>query len=612
VSFFTELKRRNVIRVGLAYVLMGWVLLQGADFAFDLIGAPNWVIQSLTVIVAIGLPIALFFAWAFELTPEGIKREEDVDRGTSVTPRTGRKLDYFIIGFLVLVIAMMGVERIYFSDDEPGSSSGATNDTSIKTIAVLPFINMSSDKEQEYFSDGITEEILNRLAQVEGLQVSARTSVFSFKGQRLDVREIAKTLGVESILEGSVRRDGEQVRITAQLIRASDGFHLWSDTYDRRLESIFAVQDEISGEIAQALQVSLGIIDSTSASREVDPEAFDLYLHARVLHRNRGPGVLEAVNLFQQSLAIDPEFAPAWAGLSHALNVVLVYVTREEALNLVDANARSMEAAKKALELDPNLPTALHAMANSLLAHYRLQEAGEYFERALQADPDSTALMEDYAHFLVYTWQPEAAVKVARRMVELDPLVAVFQYATINAYQSLGDVTNRDRHLEAGLEINPDLPNFQGHKLRYMLESNQLEPALEYAEYMDLQGYTTADDVRRLIEWTENQDAPLDEGMQSALRYMPFLALFADGPDLYVEYAWNIQGASNWESKLGQLAMLASPIGDGMYRRLFAEPETKEVMREVGLPDYWREVGWPEGCSPVGEDDFDCFVDASR
>jgi TolB-like protein len=187
---------------------------------------------------------------------------------------------------------------------------------------------MSSDPEQEYFSDGITEEILNRLASVSGLQVAARTSAFSFKGQNQDVREIAQLLGVSNILEGSVRKADAQVRVTAQLIRASDGFHLWSESYDRKLENIFAIQDDIASQIAAALEISLRISGQPPGqpAKLVNPEVYDLYLRARALHRQRGEGVLQAIELFQQALAIDPEFAPAWAGLSHSYIVVPNYV----------------------------------------------------------------------------------------------------------------------------------------------------------------------------------------------------------------------------------------------------------------------------------------------
>ena len=228
MSFFEELKRRNVFRVGIAYVLMGWVLLQGADFAFDLIGAPNWVIQSLSVVVVIGLPIALIFAWAFEMTPEGIKRETEVDRNQSITPRTGRKLNYTIIATLAAVIVFMAFERIYFSASSAPEDTKAV-EAPAKSIAVLPFADLSQAQDQAWFADGLAEEILNALVRVPDLQVTARTSSFAYKGTDKPITEIATELGVEHVLEGSVRSSDDRIRVTAQLIRADDGFHLWSE-----------------------------------------------------------------------------------------------------------------------------------------------------------------------------------------------------------------------------------------------------------------------------------------------------------------------------------------------------------------------------------------------
>jgi TolB-like protein len=247
LSLFEELKRRNVFRVGIAYVLISWLLLQGADFAFDLVGAPNWVIQSLSIVVVLGLPIALFFAWAYELTPEGIKREREVDRSQSITPNTGKKLNSAILVLMTLAIAYLLIDKLFISapehetagiaiTSEPVTSAteeqAAEPEVSRQSIAVLPFLALSSGPDDEFFADGLTEEILNSLAQLPELLVTARTSAFHFKGKNLTATEIAASLGVAHIVEGSVRRSGDRLRVTAQLIRANDGFHLWSENYD--------------------------------------------------------------------------------------------------------------------------------------------------------------------------------------------------------------------------------------------------------------------------------------------------------------------------------------------------------------------------------------------
>ena len=271
MSLFNELKRRNVIRVAIAYIVTAWILIQVADLVLDNIESPQWVFQVIMLLAALGLPISIIFAWAFELTPEGLKKEKDVDRSESITQTTGRKLDFSIIGALVIAVAYFAIDKFTPSETDeqtqsavaqqaelPKSSEPATPSTDAPelSIAVLPFVNMSSDPEQEFFSDGISEELLNVLAQFPGLRVAARTSSFQFKGQNQDIGKIAESLNVAHVLEGSVRKSGTKLRITAQLIKADDGFHLWSETYDRELDDVFAIQDEIANAISAALKVS--------------------------------------------------------------------------------------------------------------------------------------------------------------------------------------------------------------------------------------------------------------------------------------------------------------------------------------------------------------------
>jgi adenylate cyclase len=337
MSLFNELKRRNVIRVGIAYAVVAWLVMQFADVVLNNITAPEWVFKSIMLLLAIGFPVVLVFAWAFEMTPEGIKREKDVDRTQSITPRTGKKLDRIIIAGLVLIIVGMGIERIWFAgQDEPAATQKApeagpaqaetsavaatVEDTDHReSVAVLPFTAMSSGEDDGYFADGLTEEILNSLARLPELLVTARTSSFHFKDQNLPVPEIAATLGVKHVVEGSVRRSGERVRITAQLIRAEDGFHLWSQTYDRTLEDVFAVQEDIAENIAETLNVVLNEDKrkQMNDARIKDVEAFIAYqkgveMMARA-HSTSDPAELlpEANRYFDQALAIVPTITNA-------------------------------------------------------------------------------------------------------------------------------------------------------------------------------------------------------------------------------------------------------------------------------------------------------------
>jgi adenylate cyclase len=311
MGLVAELKRRNVIRVALAYAIIAWVIAQIAELAFDSFDAPAWVLKSVLVVLALGFPLALFFAWAFELTPEGMKKQAEVDSSNSITQNTGRKLDYLIIAVLVVAVGMLLIDKFVLQDASAPSAE--------KSVAVLPFVAMSNGPDDEYFADGLTEEILNSLAQLPELLVIARTSAFSFKGQDIPIPEIATTLGVAHVVEGSVRRDGDQLRITVQLVRANDAFHLWSETYDRASADILGVQGEIAEKIAAALDVVLDEEQRehmrTSGLR--NPEAFIAYQKGVELYtRAHGgqnvdqiPGLALANVQFDRVLALEPQSA---------------------------------------------------------------------------------------------------------------------------------------------------------------------------------------------------------------------------------------------------------------------------------------------------------------
>ena len=318
MTVFEELKRRNVVRVGIAYVVIGWFLAQIAEFAFENFGAPDWVLKSVVVVLMLGLPLALFFAWVYEITPEGVKKESEIDRSTSVAGEKGQMLNVVIAMSLVLAVGLLLTDRFTGGPDEVQLAAA---DTAVSTqdvtnsIAVLPFVNMSSDEEQEFFSDGITEEILNSLASIKELKVAGRTSSFAFKGQNDDLRRIGDALGVNHILEGSVRKSGDQVRITAQLVQVDDGFHVWSETYDRKLVDIFAIQDEIANEILRQLKTRLlGAAVKPAEARRTDPVVYALYLKSKQrIYTRIGSEIETAVEELDQAIQLDTQYAPAFA-----------------------------------------------------------------------------------------------------------------------------------------------------------------------------------------------------------------------------------------------------------------------------------------------------------
>jgi len=318
MTFFAELKRRNVFRVGAAYVVVGWLLLQVADVLLGNFGAPDWVFKSFAAMLALGLPLALFLAWAFELTPDGVKRTEVVDADESIAPSTGRRLDRFIVVGLLGVIALLVIERVWFASapilgPEEASEPGVVSDAAVvdKSIAVLPFSDFSPGGDSRWFADGLSEEILNSLVRVPDLLVAARTSSFNFRDSSLPIPEIADELGVAHVLEGSVRMAGDRVRVTAQLIRADDGFHVWSDTFDRETADMIGIQEDLAHQIARAMETTMdpdALIEMSDVGTQ-SVEAYKAYLRGRAIEEFGGHP--QAYALFEKARQIDPAFSRA-------------------------------------------------------------------------------------------------------------------------------------------------------------------------------------------------------------------------------------------------------------------------------------------------------------
>lgn len=432
MSFFNELRRRNIFRVGIAYIVVAWVLLQAIDFALDIISAPNWVMQVFFLAAVAGMPIVLIVAWVFELTPEGIKRESRIDRSHSITQSTGSRLDRTIIIFLVLAVVLLLLDRFYISEYSPPSSTdnvplseASKPATEIQSIAVLPFVNMSSDPEQEYFSDGLAEELLNRLAKIKRLHVAARTSSFQFKGQNQDIGEIGRQLNVAHVLEGSVRKSGNRLRITAQLIQVESGFHLWSETFERELDDVFAIQDDISAAITRALEIELGTADLGSSDQPTaNIEAYQIYLQARFLLAKRGgENMLAAIKLFLEAVELDANFSKAWSGLAYTYSLISSYT---EKLPSDEVIAGTLDAANKAILLDPENAEAYTALGRVQGHHlFEFEQARENFQKAYQLAPNEADIVNLYGDFLVLIGDFKAAEKIERRAIELDPLSAV-------------------------------------------------------------------------------------------------------------------------------------------------------------------------------------------
>jgi adenylate cyclase len=416
-SFFAELKRRNVYKVAVAYAVVGWLLVQVATQVFPIFEIPNWALRLIVLAIVIGFPIALVIAWAFELTPEGIKRTEDVDLSVRGRSKKNTWIYVVVIG-AAISIGLFFLGRI----TAPGKQSEVATTGPDKSIAVLPFVNMSSDKEQEYFSDGLSEELLNQLAQIPQLRVIARTSSFSFKGKEVDVATIAKALNVGNVLEGSVRKSANTLRITAQLVRTSDSSNLWSQTYERQMTDIFKVQDEIAGDVVAALKVKLLPTQLPKTQRTVNAEAYEHYLRGMDISRqDRLEAAQLAAEEFQKAIALDPNYANAYVALAFA------QAQGADIANSPPQRAEEIKQAfatvEKAIALAPDLASGYSR--RGFLRYSRAwdwQGAAADFKRALAMDPDNAELLSFYSRNLFFNGHQTEAIEMARKATVIDPL----------------------------------------------------------------------------------------------------------------------------------------------------------------------------------------------
>jgi TolB-like protein/Tfp pilus assembly protein PilF len=429
-NFFAELKRRNIYKVAVAYMVVGWLLIQAASILLPAFDAPAWAMKVLIIAIMLGFPSALVLSWAFEITPEGIKREEDVAPNESITHKTGRKLVRLTIALAVIAAGLLAFQflRPKIARTSGAAATSASLTESIarspvdqKSVAVLAFSNLSEEKGNESFADSVSEELLNVLGKVRGLKVTARTSAFHFKGKDTPVPEIARQLGVAYVVEGSVRRSGEKVRIAAQLIKAADGFQVWSDDFNRDLKDIFAVQEEIAGLIAKNLELKLGFKKNQAAP---NPEAYQLYLEAVRLWGMRNVASLDrAEQLLQRAIALQPDFARADAAMGFVLSVRLAERGIDPMAGEGRAlNEQALQWAERALALDPDLAEGYAAKGNVLENLGRWTECKEAYRRSIELDPNFATGHQWYARNLSEEGYIDEAMVEMKRAVELDPL----------------------------------------------------------------------------------------------------------------------------------------------------------------------------------------------
>ena len=614
MSLFNELKRRNVFKVGIAYVVVAWLVAQVLQLIFESFGTPDWVMKTVLVLLATGLPFALFFAWAFEMTPGGLKHESEVDRTQSITPQTGKKLNMAIFVVMALALGYFAYDKFVLSANREAALVEAATQTvseqvaneelateSGQSIAVLPFVNMSADAENEYFSDGISEELLNVLAKVSSLRVASRTSAFAYKGKDLPVSEIARALQVDNVLEGSVRKAGNRVRITAQLIDGRSDKHLWSETYERQLDDIFDIQEEISNAIVDALKVALNVNDQQAVSRAQRPtentQAYELYLQGRYLWRQRKEeNILAAIDAFKQAIAIDPGFAIAYEALASAYGSLSGWsdVTGPEALE--DA----VPYAEKALQLDPKLSEARAIIAESYGVKFQWSEMVEQYELALRNTPNSPTVLQWYAEIMHNLGYLERALETALRAYEIDPASPVVN--NVITYIAVG--ADEDEIALKHWKIASEL-GVSG------VANLNITPL-----------FFKRGEIDRTIEMfgVKEDEAPLcirvrkDAGLKSQVlsdyqengvgrigrRWTAFCLAYAGDIDAAMDILEPIVVEEDWYT----LNDFWNHTEDANALR--QSQRFKQMLVKMGLPAYWREHGWPDLCQPVGDGDFEC------
>jgi TolB-like protein/cytochrome c-type biogenesis protein CcmH/NrfG len=482
-KFIQEIKRRNVFKVAVVYIIAGWLTMQVVDVMFPALKIPDWFTSAIAALVVIGFPFAIIFAWAFELTPEGIKREKDVDRSESITPQTGKKLNGTIIAILVVALGFMLIDKFLLTDEATDTADEVAAVDIKPSIAVLPFVNMSDDKDNEYFSDGLSEELLNLLAKIPALHVAGRTSSFQFKGTNEDLRLIGQKLNVANVLEGSVRRSGTKLRITAQLINTDTGYHLWSETYDRELTDVFAIQDEIAANVVDALRLALLGEDIPAPSHSTENiDAYNLYLRALYLSDQTTEADLRnAMEALKRAVEIDPGYADAFALMAETHQLLISGFVGDGSEDFEEGYRQVHEYADAALAIDPRNAAALYSKGSAIwVSELDLVTATNYYERALQTDANHSGAIGWLSFLLLAQGRNEEATALAERALELDPLSIVALRALGDAYRFSGRLDDAITMYQTALEQQPDTARVNGRLARIALAQRDFETAAVY------------------------------------------------------------------------------------------------------------------------------------
>jgi TolB-like protein/Tfp pilus assembly protein PilF len=595
-NFFSELKRRNVYKVAVAYAVVAWLVIQAASIFLPAFDAPPWVMKIFIIVIIFGFPVALILSWAFEITPEGIKLESDVTPNESIRRRTGRKIVGITVVLAVIAAGLLAFNIFRSKSTTPPTTAAPITD---KSVAVLAFDNLSDDKGSEYFSDGISEELLTVLQKIPGLHVAARTSAFSFKGKNATAQEIGQKLGVAHLVEGSVRKAGDVVRIAARLTQANTGEEQWSENYTRNLKDVFAVQTELAQTIVEQLkgQLIAGVanpearaaiqaqVQAAEKGGTKNVEAHEAYLQGRFfLNRHSEKETDQARAAFERAVQLDPKFALAWAGLAQTHVWDCNYATEGGQKEFNEHLAAARDAVERALAIEPDLPDALFPKATiETNFDYDWKGAAETLRKALALAPQDPALLMWAGNLASARGEQTQALEFNRRAVALDPVNAQARAFLASSLSASGHQEEARAEYAREIELNPSAPNsYAGMGLAYLLEGKFEEAAI--AAQKD-----AADWARLLIvscsRWAQKRVAESDAALAELIK----LASETGAYQIAEVYAYrnDKDHAFEWleRARHQRDAGLPGLRPDTLLPNLHDDPRWNAFLRKMGLAD---------------------------
>lgn len=567
---FNELKRRNVIKSALAYLVVAWLITQVIATVFPVFGAPNYLLKWALVILALGFPVWLIFAWVYEFTPEGIKKTVDIEPERSISNKTGTRLNKLIIISLSMAIVLLLVDR-YTNDTAQVVAYGD------RSIAVMAFADMSPKHDHEYFSDGISEELLNLLSKIPDLKVISRTSSFSYKGKDTKATEIGKELEVTHILEGSIRKAGNMIRVTAQLINTSNGAHEWSHTYDRELDNIFKIQDEIANEVSKELKLSF--TDQGLKSTPVDPEAYNLYLQANhLIKQNSKSAYIEAEAKAKASIALDSSYASSWRLLAEIYNTGTYNFSIREPSEGIPLG---LDAAHKALALDPSSGYSYAALASLQELNWDFMKASKNMDKALELLPNDGIIIGTAA--LNTFGDLEKTVDLLHKALEVDPLVYSNYFNLGHAYYRLNRLKEAEAAFKTFAVYYPNWEIFHYMMARIRLAQGKTDEAIaeieqEKHEFFSLYG-------RNFIQ------SSMGKTKASNALFAEFLEKYGDTDpanvaDLYA-FRGNYDQSFLWLNKAYEAKdpVLVEALTYPSFKPMHSDPRWSAFIQKIGLPE---------------------------